>query len=198
MNRYLLIVVFTLACAVRSALAESEVEKELGKLRDNRHKALASVSEPIERVYTLALEELLRRAMQANDLEGAVKIRAELKGRGVNSAASLAGEAPAVVKAGKISAETLTKTPWAFAVPSIKFNDVWTFNPDKTWQGKTGAKGTWNLDADGLRVENGKFWSSFSLDGEMTKEGLSLKEVNCQSGPRGGVLSAVAELGGVR
>ncbi len=64
--------------AVSNLFAESPVERELKLLRDQRDKAIASASEPINRRYQASLEQMLRRAMQSNDLDGALKIKQEM------------------------------------------------------------------------------------------------------------------------
>lgn len=65
--------------------AESDYERELKQLQDEREKALAIAAEPINRRHQSALEALLRRATQANDLSAAIKIRDELQKIGVSS-----------------------------------------------------------------------------------------------------------------
>lgn len=59
-----------------SLLAETDTARELKQLQGERDKAIAAASEPINRRYQQALEQLLRRATQGNDLESAVKIKA--------------------------------------------------------------------------------------------------------------------------
>lgn len=58
--------------------AQSSYERELAQLKDQRDQAKAAVVEPIERRYQAALEQLVRRATQAGDLEGALKVKEEL------------------------------------------------------------------------------------------------------------------------
>jgi hypothetical protein len=76
------------------AAAQNQFERELAQLRDQRDKAAKAATEPIDRRYKAALEQTLRRAMQANDLEAAVKIKAALslvgaEGADDNSTATL-------------------------------------------------------------------------------------------------------------
>ena len=63
-------------CAVQAA---SEYERELERLTQERDKALAAAAEPIQRRYKAALEPLLRKATQANDLEMALRIKQALE-----------------------------------------------------------------------------------------------------------------------
>lgn len=65
----------TLALLVPAAFADSGYQRELAELSAQRDKAIAEASEPINRRYQAALEQLLRRATQANDLDAAVKIK---------------------------------------------------------------------------------------------------------------------------
>ena len=59
--------------------AESPIERELTQVTAKRDKALATATESIQRKHLTTLEQLLRRAMQANDLDAATKIKAKLK-----------------------------------------------------------------------------------------------------------------------
>jgi hypothetical protein len=68
----------TLAFLASPLFAASQYERELAQLIAQREKALAEVSEQINRRHQDALNQLLRRAMQSNDLEAAIKIRAAL------------------------------------------------------------------------------------------------------------------------
>ena len=58
--------------------AETPTEREFKLLQDQRNKAIAAADEPINRRYQAALEQLLRRATQSNDLETALKIKQEM------------------------------------------------------------------------------------------------------------------------
>jgi hypothetical protein len=64
--------------AVCTLRAETPAERELKLLQNQRDKAIATASEPINRKFQAALEQLLRRATQSNDLETALKIKQEL------------------------------------------------------------------------------------------------------------------------
>ena len=70
--------VLLIGFAVTILRAETPAERELKLLQDQRDKAIAIASEPINRKYQAALEQLLRRATQSNDLETALKIKQEL------------------------------------------------------------------------------------------------------------------------
>ena len=66
---------YLLLITVTSLFAESTFERELSQLNAQRSQAAAAATAPIERRYKEALEALLRRATQANDLDSAIKIR---------------------------------------------------------------------------------------------------------------------------
>lgn len=59
-------------------VSASDTAREFDQLTADRDKALASAAEPINRLYQTALEALLRRATQANDLDTAVRIKQAL------------------------------------------------------------------------------------------------------------------------
>ena len=58
--------------------AAADVDRQLAEITEARDKALARVSEPIHKQYILALQDLFKKATQANDLDGAVKVKAAL------------------------------------------------------------------------------------------------------------------------
>lgn len=64
-----------LAPLVTLRAADSPVEQELKVLQEQREKAVAAALDPIERRYQESLEQMLRRALQAKDLEASVKIQ---------------------------------------------------------------------------------------------------------------------------
>ncbi len=78
MKHHILFTVFTLFFNA-SLFAQSPIERELAQAKEQRDKALTTAAEPIQRKYQATLEQLLRRAMQANDLEAAIKIKGEIK-----------------------------------------------------------------------------------------------------------------------
>ncbi len=72
-----------LAClfflAAGPLLAEtSDIGRELNQIEDQHTKAVAAALEPITRRYQVALEQLLKRATQTNDLDTALKIKEHL------------------------------------------------------------------------------------------------------------------------
>jgi hypothetical protein len=68
-----------------SLLGESPSQREFDQLKREQTKAVAAAVAPLNARYQASLEQLLKRAMQANDLNTAVKIREELAALGVTS-----------------------------------------------------------------------------------------------------------------
>ncbi len=99
MNRLIWIIVAT-ALSPSSLIAASQFETELAQLRNQREKAIAAANEPINRRYRELLEQLLKRATQANDLDAAIKIRDALS------------RAPATTKADLVALLTSGRWDW--------------------------------------------------------------------------------------
>lgn len=97
------------------AFGQSELDREFTQLREQHTKTLAAAVEPVNRRYQSALETLLRRATQANDLPTANRVNEELKKLGVATPAS-----------GEATVEGLTKrligTKWVwFGTETLTF-----------------------------------------------------------------------------
>jgi hypothetical protein len=69
--------------ATSPLLAETDIGREMNQLQDQHTKAVAAATEPLKRRYQSALEQLLKRATQANDLDTALRIREQLTALGV-------------------------------------------------------------------------------------------------------------------
>ena len=77
--------IFTLGFVVLAAsplLAETDIGREMNHLQDQHTKAVAAATEPLKRRYQGSLEQLLKRATQANDLDTALRIRQQLTALG--------------------------------------------------------------------------------------------------------------------
>jgi hypothetical protein len=72
--------------AVSPLLAETDIGREMNQLQDQHTKAVVAATEPLKRRYQTALEQLLRRATQANDLDTALRIREQLAALGAAAA----------------------------------------------------------------------------------------------------------------
>jgi len=68
-----------LALLPASSYGQSPQERELALLTAQRDKAVEAATAPIHRKYREALEQLLKKAMAASDLDGAIKIREALE-----------------------------------------------------------------------------------------------------------------------
>jgi hypothetical protein len=143
--------------------ADAPLQRELKQLQEDRQKALAAAAEPVNRRYEASLQQLLRRAMQSNDLDTAVKIRAELQGLGATGGGR----------------ET---------VPSADLVGVWTFDGGLICDIKAdgtltvnGKPGKWSITERHLRIDhlNGN-WERFTLpvrDGKLTGENDDGKKI---------------------
>ena len=78
-NSIIIIIVSLATTATSTILAETPFEREFVQLREQRAKAVAAAVDPINRKYQATLDQLLRRATQGNDLDTAIKLKAELE-----------------------------------------------------------------------------------------------------------------------
>jgi len=79
----------------------SDIARELSQIEDQHTKTVAAAMEPIQRRYKEALEQLLKRATQTNDLDTALKIKERLAALDSSGALSPATGKP------RYTAETL-------------------------------------------------------------------------------------------
>jgi len=68
------------------AFADAQLALDLKALQEQHNKALATAVEPVNRRYKESLEQLLRSAIQRNDLDIAVKIKEEIAKLGFEAA----------------------------------------------------------------------------------------------------------------
>ena len=82
------------AFAAFSALlhAESPYLREFNLLQEQRDKAVTAAIEPVNRRYQASLEQLMRKATQANDLDTATRIKQSLASTTATSGASVAND----------------------------------------------------------------------------------------------------------
>lgn len=99
-----------LLAAASNLHADGPLEREFNQLNDERDKAIAAATDPIERKYLTSLEQLLRRATQANDLQTALKAREAMALSPITDAPSIKG----------------TKWTWITVLNTSKI----VFNPD--------------------------------------------------------------------
>lgn len=129
---------FVVLASAPLAAEEPQYERDLKTLIEQRDKAVAAAVEPINRRYQTALEQLLRKATQANELEAALKIKAKLDS--VPSAAQPAKPKPKTAEELK---EYLDGTTWIIAhgSPDAKGSQTVTFNRNGTVKHSEGPKG---------------------------------------------------------
>lgn len=105
---------FLLGYAILSTsplLAETDIGREMNQLQDQHTKAVAAATEPLKRRYQTSLEQLLKRATQANDLDTALKIREQLTALGAASVSS--AEKPRYTR--ETLPQLLTTSEWSWS-----------------------------------------------------------------------------------
>ena len=143
------LIIAILLVAVSSSFAQSPLGREFTQLQEQQAKAVAAALEPVNRRYQTALETLLRRATQANDLPTANLVNEELKKLGVSTVS-----APVAKAAGLADnlEKRLAGTKWYwFDAETITFLEdgkaKWKENP-VLWP--------WKVKNSGLRVIEGE------------------------------------------
>ena len=123
------IISILLVASVTSALhAESPFEREFKQLREQRDKTVAAAVDPINRKYQASLDQLLRRATQGNDLDTAIKLKAELQSLTTATATSASTTTPTTAEPGAVTEqkkrvrEYLMKSQWRFGKHTLTFN----------------------------------------------------------------------------
>jgi hypothetical protein len=133
-------------------LAASPIEQEFKQLQQQRDKAIADATDPINRRYQVALEQLLRKATQANDLDAALKIRQFLQGQAQ----------PAEKSNGR---EFIGR--WTIAMPDNGWHAEVEIKKDGTYHQTSPAGGfdeVWEATGDTLKLTNKtKGINTFSL-----------------------------------
>lgn len=134
--------------------AETPQAVELARLREQQVKAAQAVIEPLNRRYRAALEDLMKRATAARDLETALKIKEELDAMAANapavrtSSAPIAGSPEALAQAFE---QRLIGTRWSFPVNDQPATSRW-FRLEKDGVLSLGwwsdLKGTWKITGE--------------------------------------------------
>lgn len=91
--------------------AESPFDRELVQLSEQREKAVVEASQPINKRYHDALQQVLRRATQANDLDAALRIRKAIQSVATPNSAALppiTPKAPPLTPGSAPIAQTMT------------------------------------------------------------------------------------------
>ena len=127
--------------------AATEAEREFDRLTQERDKALASAAEPINRRYQSALDALLKKATQANDLETALKIKQTIE--------RLAAQLPD--SGSRANAELLGA--WRVQNLADGAKGTYDINTDNTFKMNGRRTGTWEVKKNQLtlRYDRGGF-----------------------------------------
>jgi hypothetical protein len=128
-----------------SGFAQTDTARELKQLQDQREKSIEAAMAPINSRYVASLEQLLRRAMQTNDLDTANKVRAELQKLGVTASSSGAGPGSVLGQTDETRKNALRThmrdTKWKMA-GGKSFELRADGTTSSSWHGK---KGTWKV-----------------------------------------------------
>ncbi|TLD69963.1 hypothetical protein FEM03_14625 [Phragmitibacter flavus] len=130
-----LCVIITLLCGANLLLADSPFQRELKQLHEQHEKAVAAAVDPVNRRHQAALEQLLRRATQSNDLQTAVQIQEALAALGVVQG----------MDAGSVIGK------WTFRPASRPPVDR-ELKPDGTVTKEGGGTGTWKIEGNTLKI----------------------------------------------
>ena len=149
--KYILIS-FALVVAVFTqpdAVADLSFASDLAQLSEQRDKAISAATEPINRRYQTSLEQLLRKATQANDLETAVKIKEAIS---------------ALLQSGVTATQMIgTWTERRANVPAVPR----VFKENGVFLHESGMICHWKIDGQRLRLDYGSNHSDvFDLPGE--------------------------------
>ena len=139
------------------------IENELAQLQAQHAKALLAVAEPINRRQVAALESLQRKATQANDLEMAIKIKAEI----AKLAATTPGTTATLAQGAEAFTNRLAGTKWVwFSKETLTFQAdgkaVWSSGRDP-WPWKVENVGRRVISGENM-AKNKKFTITFDKD----------------------------------
>jgi hypothetical protein len=150
------VVLLLLAFSVR--LHAQSYDGDFSRLREQQRKAVQAALEPVNRQYAAALDQLLRKAMQAGDLATATKVKEELTRVAPTTAAG------AVVPLGDVpESATALIGKWK-AHTEDGWSDIEDFKADGTVSQSTHRKnGTWQVQDNALVVTFGKDTQRFPL-----------------------------------
>ncbi len=123
-----------LLCFQSVAMADASIATEFAQLKAQHAKAVAQAVEPIDRRYQLSLEQLLRQATQAANLDLALSIQNELK----------------AMQAGELRA-ALDGSNWAWTRPGVR--ETIQFFKDGTLKHQP-FPGTWEvIDSHSIKIK---------------------------------------------
>ncbi len=114
-------------------LAATDASREFDQLTLERNKALDASAEGINRRYQTALEALMRRATQANDLDTALKIKQTLEKLSTTPSAAL------------VTVPIEVAGTWRFKNYADGYEGIATFNSDNTYNLDGKYHGKWEI-----------------------------------------------------
>ncbi|MES2657820.1 MAG: hypothetical protein V4689_04335 [Verrucomicrobiota bacterium] len=120
------------------ASAESPFTRDFKKLTEDRDRALAAVSDPIQLKYKALLEQLMQKATSAQDLDAAIQIKEAIAK--IPTPASVKNEQPKTAEELK---EFLHRTKWDISnsSPTAEATYTLTFNKNGTFKHTDGRTG---------------------------------------------------------
>jgi hypothetical protein len=118
---------------VQPLFAASETQREFDRLTQEREKALAAAAEPINRRFVAALEPLLKKATQANDLETALTIKQSIE--------RISAQLPN--SGSRANSEVVGS--WHFENLADGNKGTWEINADGTFGSPGNRLGTWEV-----------------------------------------------------
>jgi hypothetical protein len=118
------------------AVSQSAFDRELASLSEQREAALLKAIRPINDQYRKSLEQMLKKATQASDLDAAIRIKKELDGvkgelNNVPSSDKLISNPPKPSISDKLALK-LKGTSWLWGKPPIS---KFTFLPNGEFEG---------------------------------------------------------------
>jgi hypothetical protein len=134
--------IVALLCFKSIAIGDTEIATEFAQLKAQHTKAIAQAVEPIDRRYKFSLEQLLRQATQAANLDLAMSIQGELK----------------TLQAAGLRA-ALGGSTWAWTRPGVR--ETVQFFEDGTFKHQL-FPGTWEvIDPHSIRMKAS--WAEWQL-----------------------------------
>ena len=166
MKSAILRITLALLC-ITPAIFAGDFDRQLAELAAQRDKAIADASQPILVRYRAALDALLKKAMQANDLDAAVKIKAAIGGGPAPAAvASVPAASGGPAAAGAAGALSRFVGKWHRGGSTIEFLNTGSFSEGV---GIHVGEGHWlalsRTDAKVIRKKGGAIQFHLSDDG---------------------------------
>lgn len=129
----------------------SPLKSEYARLQNDYEAATKQALDPIKKRHAEALQQLVRKATQAGDIETAVKAKEALDQLVPPQQAATRSATTGASKRASLAA-TLTASKWAvFDTPTQKRIDTQIFNPDGTCTGRLNGK--WQaISSDSVQI----------------------------------------------